>query len=117
MKKTSVECRLFMNYCFVSQSKRDRGELSKSVKELVIEADRLEVKEKVPLVLVELLLTDKVLTQIKEHRILFLSVSSSLHNLFMNETDACTCEERLLKKKGVGWCDMNWFFQKDIFET
>jgi len=55
------------------KSKRDRGELSKSVKEIVGEAERLEVKEKVPLVLVELLLTDKVLAQIKEHRILFLS--------------------------------------------
>ena len=60
-------------YCFLSQGKRDRGELSKSVKEVVGEADRLEVKEKVPLVLVELLLTDKILSQIKEHRILFLS--------------------------------------------
>ena len=71
-------------YCFLSQGKRDRGELSKSVKEVVGEADRLEVKEKVPLVLVELLLTDKILTQIKEHRILFLSVSSKPINLLIN---------------------------------
>ncbi|XP_076441785.1 eukaryotic translation initiation factor 5-like [Babylonia areolata] len=55
------------------KSKRDSGELGKSVKEVVGEAERLEVKEKVPLVLVELLLTDKVLAQVKEHRILFLS--------------------------------------------
>ena len=40
------------------------------------ESERLEVKEKVPLVLVELLLTDKVLAQAKDHRILLLSVST-----------------------------------------
>ena len=59
----------------VYQGKRDGGELNKCVKEVVAEAERLEVKDKVPLVLVELLLTDKVLTQLKEHRVLFLSVS------------------------------------------
>lgn len=55
------------------KSKRDSGELAKSVKEVLAEAERLEVKEKVPLVLAELLLTDKILAEIKEHRILFLS--------------------------------------------
>jgi len=57
------------------KDKRDSGALKTSagVKEVVAEAERLEVKEKVPLVLVELLLTDKVLAQAKDHRILLLS--------------------------------------------
>ncbi|KAK7103689.1 eukaryotic translation initiation factor 5-like [Littorina saxatilis] len=55
------------------KSKRDNKELSKGMKDVVADAERLEVKEKVPLILVELLLTDKVLTQIKDHRVLFLS--------------------------------------------
>jgi hypothetical protein len=48
------------------------------VKEILREAERLEVKEKVPLVLAELLLTDKLLAQIKEHRIIFLGVSVTI---------------------------------------
>ncbi|KAL8599509.1 hypothetical protein ACOMHN_066908 [Nucella lapillus] len=61
------------------KGKRDSGELGKSVKEVVGEAERLEVKEKVPLVLVELLLTDKVLAQVKEHRVLFLTFCQDSH--------------------------------------
>lgn len=57
----------------------------------MIEAERLEVKEKVPLVLVELLLTDRVLTQIKEHRILFLSVSSSPKRVVINRSKTLIC--------------------------
>jgi len=57
------------------KEKRDSGKLKTSagVKEVVAEAERLEVKEKVPLILVELLLTEKVLSQAKDHRILLLS--------------------------------------------
>nr|KAG5702136.1 hypothetical protein BaRGS_010402 [Batillaria attramentaria] len=55
------------------KSKRDSGELSRSVREVLVEAERLEVKDKVPMVLVELLLTDKVLSEIKEHKIIFRS--------------------------------------------
>ena len=58
--------------CF--QSKQDRKELPKGVKEILHEAERLEVKDKVPLILVELLLNENILAQVKEYRIVFLSV-------------------------------------------
>ena len=45
-------------------------------KEIVAEAERLEVKEKAPLVLVELLFTDRIMTELKQYRKLFLRVSS-----------------------------------------
>ncbi|BFZ11699.1 hypothetical protein BsWGS_14738 [Bradybaena similaris] len=54
--------------------KRDEGELVKPVvvKSLFAEAERLEVNDKVPLVLVELLLSDKVLVQLQKYKNLFL---------------------------------------------
>lgn len=54
--------------------KKDGGELGKAttIKEIFAEAERLEVKDKVPLVLVELLLNEKVVQQLKEYRNLFL---------------------------------------------
>ncbi|XP_055879053.1 eukaryotic translation initiation factor 5-like [Biomphalaria glabrata] len=54
--------------------KKDEDELTKqtTIKEIFSEAERLEVKDKVPLVLVELLLTDKVLTQLQKFKGLFL---------------------------------------------
>ncbi|CAG5127375.1 unnamed protein product [Candidula unifasciata] len=54
--------------------KRDEGELVKPavVKGLFAEAERLEVNDKVPLVLVELLLNDKVLLQLQKYKNLFL---------------------------------------------
>lgn len=55
------------------KSKRDSGELAKSLRDVMAEAERLEMKDKVPLVLVELLLTDKVLAQVKEHKSIFSS--------------------------------------------
>lgn len=56
--------------------KRDEGELVKPavVKNLFAEAERLEVNDKVPLVLVELLLNDKVLVQLQKYKNLFLRV-------------------------------------------
>jgi translation initiation factor 5 len=44
-------------------------------KEVVAEADRLEIKDKAPLILVEVLLDVKVLQQLKQYRNLFLRVS------------------------------------------
>lgn len=43
-------------------------------KEVVAEAERLEIKDKAPLILVEVLLDAKVLTQLKQHRNLLLRV-------------------------------------------
>ena len=63
-----------------AQTKRDSGELVKGsvVKEVLSEAERLEVKEKVPLVLAELLLTDNILAEVKKFRTIFLGVSFHL---------------------------------------
>lgn len=44
-------------------------------KEIVAEADRLDVREKAPLILAELLYDANILTQIKKYRTLFLRVS------------------------------------------
>lgn len=41
---------------------------------MVAEAERLEIKDKAPLILVEVLLDAKVLTQLKQHRNLLLRV-------------------------------------------
>lgn len=53
--------------------KKDMDEIHKPavIKELLAEAERLEVKEKVPLILVEVLLNENVLTQLKKFRSLF----------------------------------------------
>jgi translation initiation factor 5 len=45
-------------------------------KNIVGEAERLDIKEKAPLVLAELLLDTNILTQIKTYRTLFLRVSA-----------------------------------------
>lgn len=50
-------------------------------KEVVAEAERLEIKDKAPLILVEALFDVKVLTQLKQHRNLLLRVSFHF-NLF-----------------------------------
>jgi len=54
--------------------KKDGGELGKpnAIKEIFAESERLEIKDKVPLVLVELLLNEKIVQQLKEYRNLFL---------------------------------------------
>ncbi|XP_015369691.1 PREDICTED: eukaryotic translation initiation factor 5 [Diuraphis noxia] len=56
------------------QKARDSGLISDSVtiKEIVAEAERLEVKSKATLVLAELLFDDKIHLQLKKHRVLFL---------------------------------------------
>ena len=47
-------------------------------KEIVGEAERLDVKEKAPLVLAELLYTANIVVEIKKYRTLFLRVSVSI---------------------------------------
>ncbi|KAK3792334.1 hypothetical protein RRG08_046643 [Elysia crispata] len=69
----SAEERLNMIYEMIKLKKDDDNLANAaSVKEIVTEAERLEVKEKVPLVLVELLLNDKLLTQLQKYKALFL---------------------------------------------
>ena len=59
---------------FVFQNKKESGGLNGCDKDIAAEAERLDVKDKGPLILVELLFDNNILTQIKQHRILFLRV-------------------------------------------
>lgn len=56
------------------KAKRDADSLESAQcqKEIVNEAERLEIKSKVPLVLAELLFDQNILTQVKKYRLLFL---------------------------------------------
>ena len=61
------------------QLKKEADQLTgKMEKDVVMEADRLDVKEKAPLVLAELLFDENIMQQIKRYRSLFLRVSTSL---------------------------------------
>lgn len=68
------EERLNMVYEMV-KLKKDQDELTKitGIKEVVAEAERLEVKDKVPIILVEILLNEKVLQQLVKYKMLFLN--------------------------------------------
>nr|CAD7454475.1 unnamed protein product [Timema tahoe] len=70
LEKTEKE-RMDILYEFI-KARRDAGSLDTSHKELVVEAERLEVKSKTPLVLAELLLDQNMPLQVKKYRILFL---------------------------------------------
>ncbi|KAK3600592.1 hypothetical protein CHS0354_001123 [Potamilus streckersoni] len=63
--------RMDIFYNFV-KTKRDSGSLAGADKDILTEAERLEIKDKCTLVLVELLFDEKCLQQIKQHRVLFL---------------------------------------------
>lgn len=58
----------------VIKSKRDAGllENAQTQKEILNEAERLEIKPKAPLVLAELLFDHNILAQVKKYRLLFL---------------------------------------------
>lgn len=70
LEKTANE-RMNLFYDFL-KSKISSRSLSGADMEVLTEAERLEVKDKAALVLVELLMDEKVLTQIKQHRKLLL---------------------------------------------
>ena len=52
-------------------------------KEIVLEAERLEIRDKAPLVLAELLYDTNIIAQIKQHRTLFCRVSIPLTSLLL----------------------------------
>ncbi|XP_070578994.1 eukaryotic translation initiation factor 5-like isoform X2 [Ptychodera flava] len=62
---------LFYNYVKV---KKDKGQLAGADKDILAEAERLEVKDKAALVLAELLFDKNMISQIKEYRLLFLRI-------------------------------------------
>jgi len=70
LEKTQQE-RLELLFQFVKRMK-DAGKIEGGDKDVVTEAERLEIKDKGPLVLSEVLFNDNILAQIKQYRILFL---------------------------------------------
>ncbi|XP_068084133.1 eukaryotic translation initiation factor 5-like [Anabrus simplex] len=61
------------------KARRDQGTLDSSYKELLAEAERLEIKSKVPLVLAELLFDQNIHTQVRKYRVLFLRFTHEDH--------------------------------------
>jgi len=60
---------------FMWQLKKDADQLTgKMEKDIVTEAERLDIKDKAPLVLAELLFDENIMQQIKRFRTLFLRV-------------------------------------------
>jgi len=69
----SAEDRLNMVYNLL-KLKKDADELGKpsAIKEIITESERLEVKDKVPLIMVEILLNENIIQQLKKYCNLFL---------------------------------------------
>ena len=65
---------MLMHLCV--QQRKVAGEVTgtEREKEIVLEAERLEIRDKAPLVLAELLFDTNIITQIKQHRNLFCRV-------------------------------------------
>lgn len=70
--------RLELFYKFVMK-KKEEGKLDSMDKEIVAEAERLDIKDKGPLILSELLFNENMVTQIKVHRILLLRFTNGNH--------------------------------------
>lgn len=79
LDKTQEE-RVNILYSYIKQ-KIDSESLLGADKDIVAEAERLELKEKCPMVLVELLFDGKILKQIKDHRKLLLSSATIARKL------------------------------------
>lgn len=69
-KPEEERMRMFADFL---QGKLNAGDLKGAVKELLSEADRLEIRDKAPLVFCDRIFNAKILNQIKEHRLLLLS--------------------------------------------
>ena len=69
------------------QKKKEEGIIDSSDKEIVAEAERLDVKAMGPLVLTEVLFNEKIREQIKKYRRHFLRVSE----LFCVHCEICRC--------------------------
>lgn len=71
LEKTANE-RMDLFYNFVKNKISSKAGIAGADHEILTEAERLEVKDKAALVLVELLMTEKIVSQIKQHRKLLL---------------------------------------------
>ncbi|CAH1792390.1 unnamed protein product [Owenia fusiformis] len=77
LEKTQAE-RIDMFYNHVKQLKDD-GMLKESGKEITGEAERLDIKDKAPLILAEILFNDNIVQQIKDYRVLLLRFTHENH--------------------------------------
>lgn len=66
---------ILLNCSLYLQKKKEEGIIDSSDKEIVAEAERLDVKAMGPLVLTEVLFNEKIREQIKKYRRHFLRVS------------------------------------------
>lgn len=66
----------------LEQQKHESKTLAGADKDILAEAERLEIKEKCPTILVELLFNADILKQIKEHKKLLLRVNILFFNPF-----------------------------------
>ena len=71
--KICLQCTELLPFCL--QKKKEEGIIDSSDKEIVAEAERLDVKAMGPLVLTEVLFNEKIREQIKKYRRHFLRVS------------------------------------------
>ncbi|GBN52267.1 Eukaryotic translation initiation factor 5 [Araneus ventricosus] len=74
----SPQERLDLFYVFVKKHK-ETGNIENLHKEVVGEAERLDIKDKAVLVLCELLLGENILPEVKTHRLLFLRFTAGNH--------------------------------------
>ncbi|XP_038075868.1 eukaryotic translation initiation factor 5-like [Patiria miniata] len=77
LSKTSQE-RLDIFYMFV-KSKKEQGKMAGADKEILLEAERLDIKEKGPLILAELLLDGDMMKQLSTYRLHFLRFTNDSH--------------------------------------
>lgn len=77
LEKTQQE-RVNIFYEFVKKHK-DNNTLDSTIKEILAEAERLDIKDKAPLVFCELLFNENIIHQIKLHRMLFLRFTHENH--------------------------------------
>lgn len=85
-----------MNCFFYFQKKKEEGIIDSSDKEIVAEAERLDVKAMGPLVLTEVLFNEKIREQIKKYRRHFLRVRD-LWGVLSQDYDLRLCDFRSLQ--------------------
>ncbi|XP_013397528.1 eukaryotic translation initiation factor 5 [Lingula anatina] len=74
LEKTPKE-RADLFYSFV-KNKKESGNLIGSDKEILAEAEKLEVKDKAPLILCEVLLSENIVKELKDYRLIFLRITN-----------------------------------------
>jgi len=80
-----------MSVCLCIQQRKVAGEVSgtEREKEIVLEAERLEIRDKAPLVLAELLYDTNMIAQIKQYRTLFCRVRNLMNSAILKYDVSC----------------------------